>query len=138
MLQKLLVLASAVLFSMGILPASAAQTTEAELTQPATVVIYRAGERAKTSRVRMDMHMGQGSLGRLKSKDSIVLTSEAGSYTLDSSIADTEVLVIDLKPGGVHYVHANVETHGNGVRVTLVEVEEQVAKIQQPSLDLAI
>jgi hypothetical protein len=138
MLQKVLVLGSVVLLSMGVLSASAAEYEHSAVAQASTVVIYRAGELSKTSRVRLNMHIDEGSIGRLKPEDSIVLTGSPGSYTLDSSIADTQPLVIDLKPGAVHYVHADVEIYGNRVRVKLIEVEEQVAKVQQPSLDSAI
>ena len=77
-------------------------------------------------------------MGRLKADKAIVITRPAGEYALGTSIRGTEGLVVDLKAGQTHYVHTDMEMRGTRIKVKMVEVEEQVAKLQQPSLDGAI
>ena len=45
---------------------------------------------------------------------------------------------MDLKPGETHYVHTQMQMQGTRVKVEMNEVEEQVAIVQQPTLDQAI
>jgi hypothetical protein len=135
MFRKIAVLATAVVVSLGFSQVSLAESESAE---NATIVVYRADESLKTERLGMDLHIGQGSLGRLKSDNAMVITRPAGQYTLDGSISGTKSLVIDLKPGQTHYVHTEMKMRGTRVSVSFSEVEEQVAKVQQPSLGQAI
>ena len=111
-----------------------ASATE-EAAKPATVVIYRADEHVTTGRIHLDVHVDDSSLGRLDDDAALVVEGAAGTYTLGSSIADTQPLVLDLKPGQTHYLHAEMKMLGNRVYVDMVEVEEQTARVQQPALD---
>jgi hypothetical protein len=135
MFRKIAALAAVVVVSLGFSQVSLAESESAE---NATIVVYRADESLKTKRLGMDLHIGQGSLGRLKSDDSMVITRPAGQYTLNSSLTGTESLVIDLKPGQTHYVYTDLKMRGTRVSVSFSEVEEQVAKVQQPSLGQTI
>lgn len=135
MFSRVTTFAAALVLALGFSQASNAAEESAET---ATVVVYRADESVKTERLNLDVHMGRGSMGRLKSENAVVITRPAGEYVLNTSIRGTEGLVIDLKPGQVHYVHTDMEMQGTRVKVKMVEVEEQVAKIQQPSLEGAI
>jgi hypothetical protein len=135
MLRKLVVLSAAMLVSLGFSQLSLA---EVETAENATIVVYRADESVRTARLSMDLHVGQGSMGRLKSDRAVVITRPAGQYELSTSIRGTEPLVIDLKPGQTHYVHTEMDMRGTRVKVSFDEVEEQVAKVQQPALDGAI
>jgi hypothetical protein len=109
-----------------------------ESAEPATLIVYRADESVRTERLGLDVHMDEGSVGRLNADNAVVITQPAGQYTLATSIKGTEPLVIDLKPGQTHYVHSDVDMRGAHVKVTMTEVEEQVARIQQPTLGKAI
>ena len=135
MLRKILGMTAALAFSFG-----GTQTVMAaeEVAEPGTIVVYRADESNKSSRIRFDVHVDDRSLGRIKADDAVVDSGSAGQYTLGKSIGSTEPLVVDVKPGSVHYVYSQVEVKGGRVVVTLQEVEEQVDKVQQPSLDCAI
>ena len=104
----------------------------------ATVIVFRADESVKTERLNLDLHMGKGSMGRLKAENAIVITRPAGEYALGTSISGTDGIVIDLKPGQTHYVLTDMDLRGTRVKVKMVEVEEQVATLQQPVLDQAI
>ena len=114
--------------------ASAAQ----EAVKPATVIIYRADESIKTSRLRPSIYANDSSLSRLDREEVMVLASAPGAYTLGSSMPGTEQLTLDLKPGATYYVHTQVELRGARVYVSMVEVEEQVARVQQPEIGAAI
>jgi hypothetical protein len=135
MLHKVFALTAA--FALSFTVSQAVVASEDSLEQ-ATVIVYRAEESVKSRRIRMDVHVDSSSLGRIKSDDSLVVSGAPGQYTLGSSITGTEPLVIDLKPGSTHYVHMDVEVRGGGARVSFSEVEEQVAKVQQPLLDATI
>lgn len=132
MIHKLIALTAGLTLAFAFTTSAAA--TE-ETAKPATVVIYRADELPATGRVDLNVHVDEGSLGRLNAEDVIVVEGAAGSYTLGSSIADTQPLVLDLKPGQTHYVYTEMKMLGNRVYVKMVEVEEQTAKVQNPSLE---
>ena len=135
MYYKVVSFATALVMALGFSQVSVADETSAGT---ATLVVYRAEESIKTERLNLDLHVGKYSMGRLKAEKAIVLTPPAGAYVLGTSINGTEDLVIDLKPGQVHYVHTDMELRGTRVKVKMVEVEEQVAKLQQPSIETAI
>ena len=135
MYHKVLAFVAALAMTLGFSQASFAGEEAAET---ATLVIYRADESIKTKRLNLDVHMGKGSLGRLKAENAIVITRPAGEYALNTSISGTQGLVVDLKPGQTHYVHTDMDMRGTRVKVKMVEVEEQVAKLQAPSIDQAI
>ena len=135
MLGKVFALSGLIMVSLGFSPFSLAEQESAE---PATVVVYRADEPAKTARLRLDVHFGEGSLGRLNADQAVVITQPAGEYTLGTNIKGTEPLVMDLKPGQTYYVHTRMSLKGNGVKVQMSEVEEQVAKLKEPVLNSAI
>ena len=135
MLHKVFALTAALAISFTGTQAVVASEERAE---EATVVVYRAEESVKSRRIRMDVHVDDSSLGRIKSDDALAVSGAAGQYTLGSSIKGTEPLVIDLKPGSTHYIHMDVEVRGNTAVVSFREVEEQVAIVQQPSLSAAI
>ena len=109
-----------------------------ESAEPAKVIVYRADESFRTERLGLDVHMDKGSVGRLEADNAVVITQPAGQYTLATSIKGTEPLVIDLKPGHSYYVHSDVDMRGSLVKVKMTEVEEQVARVQQPILGEAI
>jgi len=109
-----------------------------ESAEPATLIVYRADESFRTERLGLDVHMDKGSVGRLEADNAVVITQPAGQYTLATSIKGTEPLVIDLKPGHSYYVHSDVDMRGSLVKVKMTEVEEQVARVQQPILGEAI
>ena len=135
MYNKVVSFAAALVMALGFSQVSVAGETSAE---SATLVVYRADESIKTERLNLDVHVGKGSMGRLKADKAIVITRPAGEYALGTSIGGTKGLVIDLKPGQTHYVHTDMEMRGTRVKVKMVEVEEQVAKLQQPSIEGAI
>lgn len=135
MLQKAFAFTAALALSFT---GSQAVVASEDTLEQATVVVYRAEESVKSRRIRMDVHVDSSSLGRIKSDDSLVVSGAPGQYTLGSSITGTEPLVIDLKPGSTHYVHMDVEVRGGKAEVSFSEVEEQVAKVQQPLLNAAI
>ena len=124
-----------VIAAMGFSQVAAA---EEQASDTATIVVYRADENLKTGRLSLDVHVGEDSLGRLKSDDAVVISRPAGQYTLGTSMKGTEPLVIDLKPGSTHYIYTGMKMQGTRVLVEMSEVEEQVARVQQPSIDSAI
>ena len=135
MFRKLVTLSAAIIVSLGFSQVSLAGEESAE---SATVVVYRADESFKTERLGLDVHMGEGSLGRLKAENAMVITRPAGEYVINTNINGSEPLVLDLKAGETHYVHTQMQMQGTRVKVEMNEVEEQVARVQQPSLDQAI
>ena len=135
MYNKVITFAAALAMALGFSQASVAGDEEAGT---ATLVVYRADESVKTERLNLDLHMGKGSMGRLKAENAIVITRPAGEYALGTSIKGTDGIVIDLKPGQTHYVLTDMDLRGTRVKVKMVEVEEQVAKLQHPELDQAI
>jgi hypothetical protein len=132
MLHKIIVLTAGLALSLGFVNLAAAAE---ESVKPATVVIYRADEHITTGRINFDVHVDESSLGRLNEEGALVVEGAPGTYTLGSSIADTQPLVLDLKPGQTHYIHAETKMLGNRVYVDMVEVEEQTARVHQPDLD---
>ena len=138
MVYKLIATFAATVIALGFVHSAAADQIGQETLAPATVVVYRAQELSKTERISLNVHVDDSSLGRLSGKDTLVVSGAAGQYTLGTSIAGTEPLVIDLKPGRTHYVKTELELRGTTVKVRLVEVEEQVAKVQSPALNGAI
>lgn len=139
MFYKVIAIVIGTVVSLGALKAAAADTaTTNQAMEPATIVIYRAQELPKSERIGLDVHVDESSLGRLTAEDTIVLSGAPGQYTLDTSIANTQSLLIDLKPGSTHYIKTEVALQGTTVKVKLVEVEEQVAKIQNSGLNGAI
>ena len=135
MLHKVFAITAALAISFTGTQAVVASEERAE---EATVVVYRAEESVKSRRIRMNVHVDDGSLGRLRSDDALVVSGAPGQYTLSSSIRGTEPLVLDLKPGSTHYVYMDVEVRGHMAVVSFSEVEEQVAKVQRPALSAAI
>ena len=135
MFRKLVTLSAVVMVALGFSQVSFAGEANAET---ATVVVYRADESFKTERLGLDVHMGEGSLGRLKAEQAIVITRPAGEYTINTNINGSQPLVLDLKAGETHYVHTQMQMEGTRVKVEMNEIEEQVAIVQQPSLDQAI
>jgi len=135
MLHKVFALTAALAISFT---GTQAVVASEERVEEATVVVYRAEESVQSSRIRMDVHVDDSSLGRIKSDDALVVSGAPGQYTLGSSITGTEPLVIDLKPGSTHYIHMDVEVRGGTAVVSFSEVEEQVAKVQQPTLSSVI
>lgn len=116
-----------------------ANATEAErAVAPATVIIYRADESIKTSRLRPAIHLNGDSVSRLDRDEVLVMERSPGQYTLDSSIPGTEAITIDLKPGATYYIHSELRLRGSQLESALVEVEEQVARVQQPDIRSAI
>lgn len=135
MFSKVTAFATSLVLVLGFSQATVAAD---ESIETATIIVYRADESVKTERLNLDVHLGRGSMGRLKSENAVVITRPAGEYVLNTSIRGTEGLVIDLKPGQTHYIHTDMEMRGTRVKVKMVEVEEQVAKLQQPSIEGAI
>jgi hypothetical protein len=133
--NKVITFAAAVVMVLGFSQASVAGDEEAGT---ATLVVYRADESVKTERLNLDLHVGKGSMGRLKAENAIIITRPAGEYALGTSIRGTKGIVIDLKPGQTHYVLTEMDLRGTRLKVKMVEVEEQVAKLQQPQLDQVI
>ena len=135
MLNKTIALAFSIAVTLGF-----AQTVTAGTVAdaPATIIIYRADESVKTKSMSMKIFGDSSSVGKLKANKVVVTESPAGAYTLGSSIPGTEALTLDLKPGATYYVHAKVEMGRNRVNVELSQVTEQVARVQQPSLEGAI
>jgi len=80
----------------------------------------------------------QRSLGRLKYNSYVVIELEPGSYKLDTSLADSEALEVQLNAGATYYVHASVKKIGRSITPSLVLVEEQVAVAQKPGITGAI
>jgi hypothetical protein len=109
-----------------------------EAATPATIIVYRADESIKTSRLRPAIHVNGGNVSRLDREEVLVLERAPGQYTLDSSIPGTDAITLDLKPGATYYVHSELKMRGSQLQSTLVEVEEQVARVQQPDIGSAI
>jgi hypothetical protein len=135
MFTKAIAAAFALAASLGF-----AQTTSAteHVTAPATVVVYRAEESVTTKRLNVDVTANNYALGKLKKDGVVVSEGPAGEYTLGTSMPGTEPLTLDLKPGATYYVHTKLEMRGGRIYVSLTEVAEQVARVQNPTLDGAI
>ncbi len=108
--------------------------TPAASAEQATLIIYRADESVRTKRLDLDMHVGEYSYGRLHPQEALVITRPAGEYVLGTSVKGTDSVTVDLKPGQTHYVFTDLSLRGNQLKVSLTEVEEQLAFTQQPSL----
>ena len=121
-------------FILGTLGWPAISLAEAASSEEATLVVYRVDESVKTGRVKMNIHVDEASMGRIKAEDGLVFSYPAGEYTLSSSIRGTKELVVTLAPGQTYYVHAQLEMRGSRVTVSFLEVEEQIARVQQPQL----
>ena len=135
MFNKTIALAFSIAVACGFAQTASA---EAPTAAPATIIVYRADESVKTNSMSMKIFGASSSVGKLKANKVVVTESPAGTYTLGSSIPGTEALILDLKPGATYYVHAKVEMGRNRVNVELAQVTEQVARVQQPSLEGAI
>ncbi|MEH6580300.1 MAG: hypothetical protein V7754_00085 [Halioglobus sp.] len=135
MIYKMMTIAAFVLSSLIFTQVSSADVVA---TESAKIVVYRADESMSTRRVGMNLHGSAQSLGRLNANDSVVITQPAGAFTLVSSIRGASPLVMDLKPGKTYYVHTEMDMSGNKVMVHFAEVEEHVAKVQQPMLETTI
>jgi hypothetical protein len=138
--RKVASLVSALIIALVALPqaVSAAQSSDHSSDQPATLVVYRADEASSTKRVKFQVRLDSQSVGKLKYDRVITTSVEPGQYTLDTSLADGEALVLDLKPGKTYYVHSRVSKLGHKIRPELVVVEEQVAVAQQPAINAVI
>lgn len=132
MLNKSIALAIALSVTFGF---TQAVTASEDAAAPATVVIYRADEALNTKRLNLDVSADKHNLGKLTANDVVVAQGEAGTYTLGTSMKGTEELTLELKPGVTYYVHATLEMRGTRVYVALQQVEEQVARVQQPALE---
>jgi hypothetical protein len=135
MFRKIIAMSAVIMVALGFSQVSMAAQESAEI---ATIVVYRADESFKTERLGLDVHIGESSMGRLKSEQAVVITRPAGEYALGTSMKGTDELILDLKPGQTYYVHTEMQLRGTRVQVEMVEVEEQVAKVQQPSVTGAI
>ena len=124
-------LATAVGFTQS---ATAAEASAA----PATVIVYRADESVKTRRLKLDISADNHNLGTLRANNVVVAEGAAGQYTLGTSMAGTEPLTLDLKPGATYYIHTDLKMRGSRIYVSLHEVSAQVARVQQPALEGAI
>ena len=140
MLNKLLLVGVILSSAMGFARVSVAEMAEAEMgeVEKATIIVFRGEEPSRTSRIKFDVLLGSTSLGRLANEGVLVASHMPGEYVLDSSISGTKDIVIDLKPGQTYYVQTKMRLRGTDLRVSFAEVEEQVAKLQQPALDAAI
>lgn len=123
------------LFSIG---TSAAGDTAQAAQSEATLVVYRAGETARTKRLRIDVRLDGQKLGRVSREDVLASEKPAGAYVVSTGISGAETLAVDLKPGHVHYVRIDVRERSSRLKVALVEVEEQVAHLERPELASAI
>ena len=121
-------------FILGLLGWPAISLAEAASSEEATLVVYRVDESVKTGRVKMNIHVDEASVGRIKAEDGLVFSYPAGEYTLSSNIRGTKELVVTLAPGQTYYVHAQMEMRGSRVTVSFLEVEELIARVQQPQL----
>lgn len=135
MFNKTIALAFSIAVALGFAQTA---TAEAVTAAPATIIIYRADESVKTKSMSMKIFGGSSNVGKLKANKLVVAESPAGIYTLGASIPGTEALTLDLKPGATYYVHAKVDMSRGRVTVDLAQVTEQVARVQQPSMDGAI
>ena len=113
-------------------------TAAGEASNDATLVVYRAGEFARTERLRVDVRLGSERLGKLQREQSIASAHPAGTYVVSTGIPGAETLEVDLKPGQVHYVRIDLRERTHHLQVGLVEVEEQVAHVERPELANAI
>lgn len=115
---------TAFLVTLALSPLVKAESSEA------TVVVYRADEASRTEHLTFGLTEGQRLVGRVRSEKSVVLNAPAGSYTLNTTLPGSEPLTLDLKPGGVYYVHSRLKMTGNQIDLDLVEVAEQIAQSQ--------
>ncbi len=118
--------------------ASAVEPAKPAAQGDASLVVYRVDESVRTDRLRIAVRVGNERLGRLQSEDSVTVTRPAGTYLVSTGIAGAETLEIDLKPGQVHYVRIDPRERTQHLRVAVVEVEEQVARIERSDMDSAI
>ncbi|MEH6570653.1 MAG: hypothetical protein V7709_16355 [Halioglobus sp.] len=135
MLNKVLAVALIVLGSLGFAQAISAEEAVAE---NATVVVYRSDRSFKAERVSMHLRLGDENLGRMNTGDNLVVSHAAGEYVVSSSVKGGKEMVINLKAGKTHYIHAEVGVRGTQVKVTFSEVEEQVAREVYPDLEVSI
>ncbi|MCB1688393.1 MAG: hypothetical protein KDI33_07905 [Halioglobus sp.] len=137
---RLLIVVPAVAAMLALLSvgAKAAEQAEVAAQGDASLVVYRVGESLRTERLRIAVRLGGEKLGRLQSEDAISTTQPAGTYLLSTGIAGAETLEIDLKPGQVHYVRIDPTERTQNLRVSVSEVEPQVARVERPEMGSAI
>ena len=123
------------LFSIG---STAAEPADVAAQGEASLVVYRVGESVRTERLRIAVRLGGEQLGRLQSEESISIMRPAGTYLISTGIAGAETLEINLKPGKVHYVRIDPRERTQHLRVSVAEIEEQVAQAERPEMGSAI
>lgn len=104
----------------------------------ATLIVYRAGEFVRTERLKVDVRLGTEKLGRLEREEAIATSQPAGTYVISTGIAGAETIEVDLKPGHAHYVRIGLRERSHNLHVSMVEVEEQVARVERPEIEKAI
>ncbi len=135
MFKYVLAVSAVVATSFGL---SQAVSASEESVAPAKLVVYRADEMIRSETLSLTVKLDGQQIARLHSEDAVVKTVPAGKHVLRGSIAGTEPLVLDLKPGQTHYVYSDVDIHGNEVKVQFSEVEEQVARVHRSGEEEAI
>ena len=135
MVKYVLAVAAVVATTLGL---SHSVSASEESAAPAKLVVYRADEMIKSEWLSVTVKLDGQQMARLHAEDAVVKTVPAGKHVLRGSVAGTEPLVIDLKPGQTHYVYSDVDIHGNEVKVQFQEVEEQVARIHRDGEEGAI
>ena len=111
---------------------------ESDATGEATVVVYRADESLKTRKLSYNVNAGSVKLGRLKNDSSVTVRLPAGEHVFTTNMKGSSSITLLLQPGETHYIVAGTSARGTKVDVSLGEVEEKLALLQQPKIEFQI
>lgn len=131
MFKKIILMISALTIAPLFSQITSAEDVAAE---PATLVVYRSDERNKTKRIKFQLRLNGTAVTQLKYSEAYSSELSPGSYTLDSSLAGSKSITVELKPGQTHYIYTQVDALGSKITPRFTEVEEQVAARQSPSV----
>ena len=100
MFRKIIATSAVIMVSLGFSQVSMAAQESAET---ATIVVYRADESFKTEKLGLDVHIGEASMGRLKSEQAVVITRPAGEYALGNHLQPGAIAAFALASHPITY-----------------------------------
>ena len=127
-----------VMTSVALLTLSNSTLASEQAVQPAKLVVYRADEASKTTRVKFQVRVDQTQIGKLKYENAIVTNLAPGTYSLDTTLRGTKPLEVELKPGQTYFIYTRMNPLGHKLTPVLELVEEKVAVSHQPSISSVI
>ena len=129
--MKYLITSIAIALSLAFSQIAAAA---AEATGEATVIVYRIDNNARSHGIKFDVRADYRNQGRIAAGEVIVITRDAGTVKLGSSLPNSPAVELELKPGQVHYVEYDLTVRNNRSKLEVREVGEQVAKLHLDEL----